>query len=214
MSLVVRGVVARGAVEQKVDLEVSPGEVVAVMGPNGVGKSTLVRTIAGLQRLASGTVTVDGEVWDDSASVWVAPRLRRVGLVMQSPTLFGRRSVLANVAFSPRARGHSRGEARIAAAHWLERVGAGHLGARRGDALSGGESQRVALARALAAQPRLLLLDEPLSAVDPDSAPALVATIRDVLGDFGGAALVVLHDAATADKIADRIFHLEFTPER
>jgi molybdate transport system ATP-binding protein len=214
MSLRVAGRIARGDVVRDVEVEVADGEVVAVMGPNGAGKSTLLRTVAGLHRCAWGSIVVDGETWDDSVDCWVPPRRRNVGLVMQSPVLFPGRSVASNVAFGPRARGESREASRAAAARWLERVGADHLAARRADSLSGGESQRVALARALAAKPRLLLLDEPLSAVDAGSAPALVETIRDVLGDFGGAALVVLHDTAAAHALADRILHLEFTPGR
>jgi molybdate transport system ATP-binding protein len=214
MSLSLSGVVARGAMRRDIELEVTAGEVTAIMGRNGAGKTTIVRTIAGLQRLSSGVLAFDGRVWDDGGSTWVPPRLRGVGLVMQTPTLFPRRTVAANVAFARRARGASRSEAREAATQWLDVVGAADLAERRAESLSGGETQRVALARALAAEPRLLLLDEPLSAVDAPSLPAFADTIRSRLAAFGGAAVIVVHDEALARSLADRILHLEFTPGR
>ena len=192
-----------------VDLTVRPGEVVALLGPNGAGKSTALSLVAGLLRPDRGRVVLDGEVLagsggDGGPRAWVPPHRRRTALLAQDPLLFGHLSALDNAAFAPRARGARRAAARARAAGWLERVGAGDLADRRPAQLSGGQAQRVAVARALAAEPRLLLLDEPLAALDVAAAPALRQLLREVLRADGRSALVVTHDPLDVLALADR----------
>jgi len=193
-----------------VDLLVPGGEVVALLGPNGAGKTTVLRVLAGLLRLTQGSVTLGGRVLDDPASGTFVPAERRdVGMVFQDYLLFPHLSALDNVAFGLRARGAGRAEARATATTWLERVGVSeHAGARPGR-LSGGQAQRVALARALATDPRLLLLDEPLAALDASTRLAVRGDLARHLRAFGGSALMVTHDPLDAMVVADRIVVLE-----
>ncbi|WP_299037853.1 sulfate/molybdate ABC transporter ATP-binding protein [uncultured Pseudokineococcus sp.] len=193
----------------EVDLAVRPGEVVALLGPNGAGKSTALGLVAGLLRPDRGRVVLDDDVLADAGDdgrtrTWVAPHRRRTALLAQDPLLFGHLTALDNAAFAPRARGAGRTAARAGAARWLERVGAGSLADRRPAQLSGGQAQRVALARALAAEPRLLLLDEPLAALDVAAAPALRQLLREVLRADGRSALLVTHDPLDVLALADR----------
>ena len=190
----------------QVAASVAGGEVAAIVGPNGAGKSTFLRAVAGLVRLTVGAIRCDGAVWDEpSAHRWTPPWQRPVGWVPQGAPLWPDRPVIANVAF-----GAGRGrDARSRAMGWLERIGAEHLADRRPPTLSGGERQRVALARALAAEPGVLLLDEPLSAVDAPARADLQGTLRSVLDEFRGPALVVTHDAVEAATLARRIIVLE-----
>jgi molybdate transport system ATP-binding protein len=199
-----------GALDLAVEVAVADGEVVAVLGPNGAGKSTLLRAVAGLVPLDRGRITVDGRVLDDpDAGTFVPTHLRPVGVVFQDHLLFPRLSALDNVAFGLRARGARKPEARRLAAGWLARVGlADHAGARP-HALSGGQSQRVALARALATEPRVLLLDEPLAALDARTRLHMRAELRRHLATFPGARLLVTHDPIDALVLADRLVVLE-----
>jgi len=191
-----------------VELAVGAGEVVAVLGPNGSGKSTLLGVLAGLLRPDAGQVILEGRVLTDVAvAVQVAPHRRRVGLLAQQPLLFPHLSVLENVAFGPRSTGVGRREARAAGRSRLAEVGAAEFAERRPGRLSGGQAQRVALARALAADPGLLLLDEPLAAVDIDLAPQLRALLRSVLTNR--LAVIVTHHVLDALVIADRVVVLE-----
>ncbi|MGO2751593.1 MAG: sulfate/molybdate ABC transporter ATP-binding protein [Pseudoclavibacter sp.] len=191
-------------------LEVQPGEVLAVLGPNGAGKSTLLRAIAGLAALERGTLQLDGRLAEQApGGVRLSVRDRHLGVVFQDYVLFGHLSALDNVAFGLRARGVGRGEARRAAADWLERLGIPELASRRPAQLSGGQAQKVALARALATSPRVLLLDEPLAALDIESRSEVRAELRRVLAGFEGAALVVTHDPGDAAALADRIAIVE-----
>jgi len=183
-------------------LEVPEGETVALLGPNGAGKSTVLSVIAGLLTPSSGRVQLAGR---DLAGV--PPHRREVALLAQEPLLFPHLSAVENVAFGPRARGENRHRARASARDWLERVGVGDLARRRPHQLSGGQAQRVAVARALAAEPRLLLLDEPMAALDVDVAPALRHLLRCVLA--GRTAIVVTHDALDALLLADRVAVVE-----
>lgn len=199
MTLTVRGTVGRdstghGSFSRDVSLEVQAGEVVGLVGPNGSGKSTLLHTIAGLERMRSGSIVLDGAVLDDD-STFVEPGERRCVVVFQDLRLFPHMDVLANVAYGPRCHGAPRAEARARAIAALESVGAAALAARGPAGLSGGERQRVALARALVTNPRILLLDEPFAAVDADTRPALRALLRDVLAGSDAHTLVVSHDA-------------------
>jgi molybdate transport system ATP-binding protein len=199
-----------GRLELEVELAVATGELVVLLGPNGAGKTTLLRALAGLVALDAGRVVLDGMVLDDVATGERVPAERRpVGFVFQDYLLFPHLSALENVAFGLRARGRPRAEARRRAAGWLERVGlAAHANARP-RALSGGQAQRVALARAMVADPRLLLLDEPLAALDAATRTALRRDLRRHLASFAGTRLLVTHDPLEAVALADRLVVLE-----
>jgi molybdate transport system ATP-binding protein len=191
-------------------MTVETGEVVAIVGPNGAGKTTLLRALAGLVPLDGGRVEVDGEVLEDTASrVRTLPERRPVGVVFQDHLLFPHLSALENVAFGLRARGEGRHQARERAAVWLERVGLSEHGGRRPGALSGGQAQRVALARALITEPRVLLLDEPLAAVDATARVELRRVLRAELAAYTGVRLLVTHDPLEAMALAERLVVLE-----
>ena len=192
-----------GTLALQVALAVEPGETVAVLGPNGAGKTTLLRVLAGLHPLDRGEVCLDGVVLDGD------PCERSVGVVFQDYLLFPHLSVLENVAFGLRARGRPRDRARSDAAGWLDRVGLADRASARPAALSGGESQRVALARALATEPRMLLLDEPLSALDATTRAATRRDLRRLLLDHDGVRVLVTHDPLEAMALADRLVVLE-----
>jgi molybdate transport system ATP-binding protein len=202
--------VDRGSFTVDLDLAVADGEVLAVLGPNGAGKSTLLRVLAGLLPPDGGRVTVDDEVWDDvAAGVRVPAHGRRLGMVFQDRLLFPHLSALDNVAFGLRTRGVRRAAARAAAAGWLARVGLADLADRRPDRLSGGQAQRAALARALVGDPAVLLLDEPLSALDARTRLSVRAELRRHLADFRGSTVLVTHDPVDAMALADRVVVVE-----
>jgi molybdate transport system ATP-binding protein len=202
--------VRQGGFLLDVALQASAGSVVAVVGPNGAGKSTLLRVLAGLLPLTSGRVVLTGRVLADAAqALHLPPYERSVGLLFQDYRLFPHLSVRDNVAFGLRARGTRRRQARAAADAWLGRLGLDGLGDRRPAALSGGQAQRVALARALAVEPALLLLDEPLAALDAGTRAAVRADLRRHLAAFGGPSLLVTHDPLEAMTLADRLVVLE-----
>ncbi|HUP85593.1 MAG TPA: ABC transporter ATP-binding protein [Acidimicrobiales bacterium] len=192
-----------GSLSLRVELSVASGETVAVLGPNGAGKTTLLRALAGLQPMVAGDVSLDGVVLDGD------PATRSVGFVFQDYVLFPHLSVLENVAFGLRARGGTRHACRQEAAQWLARIGLSGRGSDRPAALSGGEAQRVALARALATSPRLLLLDEPLSALDATTRAAMRRDLAATLAAHDGVKLVVTHDPLEAMALADRLVILE-----
>ena len=183
-----------------VDLEVPGRSIVAVLGPSGSGKSTLLRAIAGLQRLDGGTVSLGGRSLDG-----VPPHRRGVGLMFQDDALFPHRDVAANVAFGLRMQGAARPAAAARVAWLLELVGLGGREQRAIASLSGGERKRVALARALAPAPRVLLLDEPLGALDRPLHDRLVVELRDLFAEIGQTALYVTHDVAEAFAIGGRV---------
>jgi len=192
------------------DLRVEPGEVVAVLGANGAGKSTLLSLISGLIRPDGGRITLDGTVLVDvDRRVWVPSHHRGVVLLAQQALLFPHLTAAANVAFGPRSKGSSRNNARAEAARWLAAVDATEFAERRPVQLSGGQAQRIAIARALAADPALLLLDEPMAALDVAVAPALRQLLRKVLQDTGRTALLVTHDLIDALSLADRVIVLD-----
>ena len=210
MSLAAAVRVRRGALDLDVDLGIADGEVLAVLGPNGAGKSTLLRVVAGLLCPDAGRVAVDGAVWDDPAGgVRVPPHERALGVVFQDALLFPHLSVLDNVAFGLRTRGVRRPVARQAAGRWLARVGLEGLGDQRPDELSGGQAQRAALARALVGDPALLLLDEPLSALDARTRLTVRAELRRHLAEFAGSTVLVTHDPVDAMALADRVVVVE-----
>ena len=186
------------------------GETVAVLGPNGAGKTTLLRALAGLLPLSAGRVSIDGAVVDDpDARVFVPPEQRSVGVVFQHYLLFPHLSVLENVAFGLRSRGVARAEARRRSREWIERIGLGDRIDAKPTALSGGEQQRVALARALVTEPRLVLLDEPLAALDVGIRTELRRELRTHLASYGGARVLVTHELLDAVALADRLVVLD-----
>lgn len=188
------------------DIALDDGEVLAVLGPNGAGKSTLLLMIAGLLRPDSGCVELgDTVLIDTDTGTFVPAHARGVAMLSQQALLFPHMSAAANVGYAPRCRGLSRTAARAAAQHWLDAVGAGDLAGRKPAQLSGGQAQRVALARALAAEPRLLLLDEPMAALDVAAAPAMRRLLREVLRDAGRTAIIVTHDLLDALAVADKV---------
>lgn len=196
----------------RLDLEVSipAGTTGALLGPNGAGKSTAVAAVAGLLPLDRGRIELAGTVLDDpDEAVFVPAEERRIGVVFQDYLLFPHQSVLENVAFGPRSRGVGRDRARRRAREWTERLGLDGLEDRKPRDLSGGQAQRVALARALATEPDLLLLDEPLSALDVTTRARLQRTLADHLEDFDGPRLLITHDPKEAFLLADRIHVLE-----
>lgn len=210
MNLTLHGELQRGALALQFDLDVAAGETLALVGPNGAGKSTCVQLLAGLLPLASGTLQLGAQVFDaPAAGTFVLPEARAVGYLPQQPLLFPHLSVRDNVAYGLRARGTDATTARQRAEQWLERVGLAGFAARRPAELSGGEAQRVALARALATEPRLLLLDEPLAAIDASGRLALRQELQRHLATFAGPRLVVTHDAQDAFVLGDRIAVLE-----
>ncbi|HEY0559036.1 MAG TPA: ABC transporter ATP-binding protein [Frankiaceae bacterium] len=191
------------------DLTAAPGQTLGVVGPNGAGKTTLLRALAGLLP-PGGPVTLGDAVLDDPAArLHVPPERRDIGVVFQDLLLFPRLSARENVAFGLRARGAGRREARATADAWLDRVDLAGLGDRRPGQLSGGQQQRVALARALAPGPRLLLLDEPLSSLDPTAAAAARALLTTHLSAFDGVTVLVTHDPLEALVLADRLVVLD-----
>ena len=200
-------VVRRPGFTLDVAITVDPGDVLAVLGPNGSGKSTLLDVLAGLLRPDAGHVRVGGRTLTDSG-VHVPPHRRGVGLLAQQPLLFPHLTALANVAFGPRAQGMSRRAATARARELLDAVDVAGLADRRPAQLSGGQQQRVALARALAAGPDLLLLDEPLAALDVDTMPAMRALLRRTIRDSGRTAVLVTHAALDALVLADRVIVL------
>ena len=202
--------VVRGEFTLRVNLVAAPGEVLGILGPNGSGKSTLLNAVAGLIPVSRGQILLDGEVVDDAATgKFLEAAERPVGFVFQNYRLFPHMSVLDNVAFSPRARGISRHEARATASRWLDRLGLTPFAGRRPADLSGGQAQRVALARALAGDPALLLLDEPLSALDARTRLDVQTELSRHLSNFGGPCLLVTHDPLEALVLADRLLVLE-----
>jgi molybdate transport system ATP-binding protein len=182
----------------------------AVLGPNGSGKSTVLRALAGLLPLASGRVTLDGVVLEDPvARVRVGPQRRPVSLMFQDYLLFPHLSALENVAFGLRARGMDRRLARQKAGLVLEHLGLGQVTSARPGAMSGGQQQRVAMARALVTEPSLLLLDEPLAALDVSTKTDVRRHLRGLLRESKAANVLVTHDLLDAVALADRMIVIE-----
>jgi molybdate transport system ATP-binding protein len=209
MTLSAEVAVALGDLHLDVNLDVAEA-VVAVVGPNGAGKTTLLRALAGLVPLDRGRVAIDDRpVEDTAAHLRLAPEDRNVGVVFQDHVLFAHLTALDNVAFGLRARRVPRPEARNRAAEWLERVGLGDVVASRPRQLSGGQSQKVALARALITEPAVLLLDEPLAAVDASARAELRHVLREELRRYAGSRIIVTHDPIEAAALADELVVLE-----
>ncbi|MBX7553169.1 ABC transporter ATP-binding protein [Streptomyces sp. NPDC004232] len=199
-----RLVVDRDAFRLDVSLTAAPGDVVALLGPNGAGKTTALRALAGLAPLTDGHLRLDGASLADTP-----PESRPVGVVFQDYLLFPHLTALDNVAFGPRCQGVSKTEARTRAAAWLERMGLADHAHAKPRRLSGGQAQRVAVARALATRPRLLLLDEPLAALDARTRLEVRAQLRRHLAEFEAVAVLVTHDPLDAMVLADRLVVIE-----
>ena len=199
-----------GPLDLDMAFSIGEGEVVALLGPNGAGKTTLLRAVAGLVPLSSGHVGLDGQVLEDATTRQYVPTERRpIGFVFQDYLLFPHLNVLENVAFGLHARGMSGPVAAQKAARWLDRVGLKSYAAAKPAELSGGQRQRVALARALAPDPRLLLLDEPLAALDATTRAEVRRDLKRHLDSFQGIRLVVTHDPLEAVALADRLIVME-----
>lgn len=204
----VRAVVSRGGHHLDAVLSAASGQTVAVMGPSGAGKSTLLEAIAGLIRLREGHVRVGGRELS-SARRQVPPQRRGIVLLRQDPHLFPHLTARENIAFGLRAHGAAAPQALAAADEWLRRVGLPGAGEHRPRVLSGGQQQRVALARALATEPDVLLLDEPLTALDPATASGVRAMLAEQLPATHTTTVLVTHDAVDAAAIADVLALLE-----
>jgi molybdate transport system ATP-binding protein len=208
--LLARIAVARDAFDLSLALDVAPGRTVALLGPNGAGKSTTLRALAGLVRLTSGRISLGGEVLDSvGPDQHVPPERRGVGFVFQDYLLFPHLTAIENVAFGLRATGVPRVDARERALAWLDRMGLAEFADAKPGHLSGGQAQRVALARALVGEPRLLLLDEPLAALDASTRPQVRTELSTHLREFGGCAVIVSHDPLDALVLGDELVVLE-----
>jgi molybdopterin-binding protein len=187
-----------------VTLDARAGTTIAVVGPNGAGKTTLLRALLGLTPRAQAQLRLG-----DTDVTALPPHRRGVAWVPQDGALFPHLTAIANTAYGLRTKGVGRAEARRTAQDWLDRLGVGHLAQRKPSQLSGGQAQRVALARALAARPRLLLLDEPLAALDQTTRAQVRHTLRTHLEGFGGVCLLVTHDPVEAISLGDRVLVLD-----
>jgi molybdate transport system ATP-binding protein len=216
MNVVAAGLEARMVVHRgdsftlDLDISLEPGTTAALLGPNGSGKSTMVAALAGLLPLDEGAIKLDDRILDDpGAEVFVPAEQRRVGVVFQRYLLFDHLDVIDNVAFGPEAAGRSRREARTVAGHWIDLLDLGPLATTKPRRLSGGQAQRVALARALAADPAVLLLDEPLAALDVATRAHLRRVLKDHLATYSGPRLLITHDPADAFLLANQIHVIE-----
>jgi molybdate transport system ATP-binding protein len=197
-----------GTLQLEVAMTAGPGAVVALLGPNGAGKTTLLRALAGLHPIEEGQIELDGQVLDAPAKgVFVAAEDRAVGYLFQDHLLFPHLSVLENVAFGLRSRGKP--HPLRTAGGWLERMKLEAFASGRPAQLSGGQSQRVALARALAPEPRLLLLDEPFTALDASTKVTIRRELKQHLTRFQGITLLVTHDPVDAAALADTVLVIE-----
>jgi molybdate transport system ATP-binding protein len=210
MTLSVDITIRRGTFAVRASFDAGRGSTTALLGPNGSGKSTLVSSMAGLVPPEQGSVVLEGTVLDEPAArVCIPPERRPIGVVFQDLLLFPHLSALENVEFPLLARGVARGEAHDRSQHLLRRLEVVERAGAKPRDLSGGEAQRVALARALVAEPALLLLDEPLSALDVGARARLRQVVRDELERFPGIRILVTHDPVEAFTMADRLVIVE-----
>lgn len=210
MTLDARLVVSRGSHSLDIDLTVPSGSVLALLGPNGAGKSTALEALAGLVELDEGHVRVGERTLEDRATgIHLDAAERGIGMVFQDYLLFPHLSVVENVEFGVRAQGMRKKPARERALEWLAAVGATELAAREPSSLSGGQAQRVALARALAIEPTVLLLDEPLAALDASIRMRVRGELSQRLRESGAATILVTHDLVDALVLADSVVVLE-----
>jgi molybdate transport system ATP-binding protein len=200
--------VERTAFRLSLSLDVPAGTITAVVGPNGSGKTTTLRALAGLVRPTSGRIQLGDRVLDDR-DVHVPARDRGIGVVFQDYLLFPHLSAVENIAFGPIAHGTPRATALASAHDWLDRFDLTEFATTRPRLLSGGQAQRVALARALILEPPLLVLDEPLAALDAGTRGSVRARLKDELGAYGGSTVLVTHDPADALALADQLIVLD-----
>lgn len=194
-----------GTFQLDVDLNIAEGEFVALFGPSGVGKTTLLRCLAGLEQAEQSNIIVNGETWlDNKTGINLPPQQRRVGYMFQDYALFPNMTVRGNLEFALR-----KGADQKRINNLLELMALGELQHRKPDSLSGGQKQRVALARALASEPRLLLLDEPFSALDAEMRLRLHEEILRLQKHFGITTLIVSHDVSEVCKLASRVMLIE-----
>ncbi|MER2137479.1 MAG: ABC transporter ATP-binding protein [Arthrobacter sp.] len=198
--------------ERSIDVgfAIGDGETVALLGPNGAGKSTVVALLAGLVQAESGRAELNGTTLfslSNGKGIFLPAYRRGISLLAQEALLFPHLTAAENVAFGPRSTGASRKAARAAARRWLTETDAAALAEKRPGELSGGQAQRVALARALAAEPDLLLLDEPMAALDVETVPLMRRLLKRVLA--GRSALIVTHDVLDALTLADRVLVIQ-----
>ncbi|MET0975593.1 MAG: ABC transporter ATP-binding protein [Leifsonia sp.] len=207
--LVADVVIARPDFPVAVAITVTPGRTLALVGPNGAGKSTVLGAIAGLVPVTEGSIRLGNRVLEDAAGrVSVPAEARRVGMVFQDFVLFPHLTVRDNVAFAARLMTGVRA-ARESTGGWLERYGLVDLADRYPHELSGGQAQRVALARTLAAEPEVLLLDEPMAALDVETRGDMRTELRSHMREFDGATILVTHSLADVDALADDVVVLE-----
>lgn len=210
MTLDTRFTLSRGTFTLDVNLSFNEGEVVAIMGPNGSGKSTFLHAIAGLLPVTSGMVVLNGETFDDATiETFLDPTQRNVGIVFQGGLLFETMNVLENIVFGLRARKIKQSIAAAQAEPLISQFGLSGLLERQPRELSGGQAQRVAITRALITQPKVLLLDEPMSGLDTSTRQLVREDFREVLASFAGYRILVTHDVEDALAIADRIIELD-----
>ncbi|MEO5974003.1 MAG: ATP-binding cassette domain-containing protein [Ilumatobacteraceae bacterium] len=208
MMLSLHGHVSLGTFTLNANVE-ADNEVLGVVGPNGIGKTTMLRVIAGLIALDDGLLVVNGEIYDDAVNgVFVPPHERHVGMVFQDHLLLPFLNTVDNVAFPLRCTGVRKSAARNSARQALEVNGVSHLAELFPDHLSGGQSQRVSLVRALIVRPRMVLLDEPLSALDEQARPEVRRKLRESLVAINGPKIVVSHDRVDIDDLCDRVITL------
>ena len=192
------------------NLECAPGELHALVGPSGSGKTTVLRTIAGLRQASFGLIECDSQVWFkgdefNGVSQCLDAATRSCGFLFQQYALFPHLTSLENVCIPLQNSGLSKNERQATALRWLDQMGISDLANRMPNQLSGGQQQRVALARALARKPKVLLLDEPFSAIDAPTRQSLYKTLADLRRDLNIPILMVTHDLREADLLADRI---------
>lgn len=214
MSLQVQVKLLVGTLDMDVEFDADQGETIAILGPNGAGKTTLIRMLAGLQPIDEGWIVLDGGVLDQctlcaSEDRFVPPEQRNAGIVFQDLALFPHLSAVQNVAFALEARGIRRRDAHMSALAKMDALGVLDKAELRPSLLSGGEAQRVALARALVHEPRMLLLDEPLSSLDASTRSDTRATLREALEGFEGVRIIVTHDLVDVIALASSVLVLE-----
>lgn len=207
-----RAAVVRAGFRVEVTLRVGPGQIVALTGPNGSGKTTMLHALAGLLPLDEGTVALGNQECDGDGA-WVPPQHRKFALVPQSSLVFGHLTALQNVAFGAQSRGVRRDVAERDAMGWLERFHLADLAGVRGGHLSGGQAQCVAIVRALASEPRVLLLDEPFSALDATARPRVREIVAACVRELEIPAVLVSHDSAEVSRIADEVGVLAWCDE-
>ena len=206
MSLVLQGEVGRGEFSCEVDITVQHGEIFAIVGANGSGKSTMLQTIAGIAALKSGQLSFGNVVWDEPITkIFTPAQDRHCGVVFQDLRLFPHLSLIANVAYGLRASGLSKKEAHARAAEELLLVGLDGLADRKPGQVSGGERQRAALARALVIRPPVLLLDEPFASVDVSSRQGLRDLLPSLVQGYRGSVVIVSHDPEDVRALATNV---------